>query len=170
MALYAYISYKCNYSQYNYGRLYLFFFTTDDDYAPVGFSAYATTSEQYYSGDLVVFSGVISNIGNHYDPNTSKFTCPYNGLYLFSLNMNAYSDYYMYAEIVRDDEYLVEAMAYNYDSLDYYPHASAFTITECNIGQAVWVRGGSNSDYMYGSRSERTSHFSGALIYAYVQK
>ena len=81
--------------------------------------------------------------------------------------MNAYSTSSdMYAEIVRDDEYLFEAMAEN-DNGNNYPHASAFTIVECNIGQTIWVRGGSDSDYMYGG-STRTSHFSGALIYAYV--
>ena len=68
---------------------YISVFISDDDHAPVGFSTYATTSEQYSPGEVVVFSEVISNIGNRYDPNTSKFTCPYNGLYLFILNMNA---------------------------------------------------------------------------------
>ena len=80
---------------------YISVFITDDDLGPVGFSAYANSSEVYDDGELVVFSGVISNIGNHYNPATSKFICPYNGLYLFSLNMNAYYYYNMYAEIVR---------------------------------------------------------------------
>ena len=80
--------------------------------------------------------------------------------------MNAYKDNYMYAQIVKDDEYLVEAMA-NANNGDQYSHASAFTIAECIVGQAVWVRGGRTGDYMYGS-SQRSSHFSGALIYAYI--
>ena len=142
------------------------FYITDDDHGPAGFSAYATAIEQYDYEEIVVFSGVISNIGNHYDPNTSKFTCPYNGLYLFSVNMNAYSINDMHAQIVRDDEYLLEAWAYGYNDV-YYSHASAFTIAECNVGQAVWVRAGNNADYMFGSE-QRSSHFSGALIYAYV--
>ena len=57
------------YSQYHFGRLYLVIIT-DNDHAPVGFSAYATSSKQYDYEEIVEFSGVISNIGNHYDPNT----------------------------------------------------------------------------------------------------
>ena len=143
-------------------------FITDDSQAPVGFGAYATRPEQYGANDVVKFTGVISNIGNHYNPNTSKFTCPCNGLYLFSVNMNAYQNAPMYIEIVRDHEYLVGAMAIN-SNCDHFPYASAFTIVECNIGQAVWVRSVYYSNnYMYGDSSQRSSHFSGALIYAYV--
>ena len=78
--------------------------------------------------------------------------------------MNSHLSYDMHTEIVKDNEYLVEAWAYIND----YSQASAFIVTECNIGQAVWVRGGSDADYMYGSSGLRSSHFSGALIYAFV--
>ena len=78
--------------------------------------------------------------------------------------MNAFASNDMYAEIVRDDDYLVEAMA----STNGWSHASAFTVTECDVGQSVWVRGGDDNDFMNGNRNTRSSHFSGALLYAYA--
>ena len=134
------------------------------DAAPVSFSAFSKEMKQYDYNELVIFSGVINNIGNHYDPDNSTFTCPYNGLYIFSVNVNAYSSYEMVAAIEKDDEYLVEAWA----SDNGYSQAAAFTVTECNVGQKVLVRGGSGNNCMDGDGGRRHSVFTGALLYAYV--
>ena len=37
--------------------------------------------------DTIRFDRVVTNIGGHYNTNTGKFTCPYPGLYVFSLHV-----------------------------------------------------------------------------------
>ena len=140
------------------------FFISDDDYPPVGFTAFTTSSQTPDNGMPVLFPSIISNIGDHYNDITSRFTCPYNGLYLFSLTIQAYGYIDAIADIMRENDFLVEVMAL-YDN--YYAQASAFIIEECHIGQTVWVRCADSTSYFY-STSDRNSHFSGALLYAYV--
>ena len=85
-------------------------------------------------------------------------------MYLFSLNIQAYSYNEAVADIMRDNDFLVEVIA-QYDN--YFSQASAFIIEECYIGQTVWVRCAASTSYFYSS-SDRNSHFSGALLYAYI--
>ena len=55
----------------------------------VAFSAYTIDDTRYYPYDpLVFFPGILTNIGNHYA--NSTFTCPVNGVYLFTLTYKAY--------------------------------------------------------------------------------
>ena len=98
------------------------------DHGPVGFSAYATTDRPYDDGDVVQFDAIVSNIGNHYSPDTYKFTCPYNGLYLFNVNFVAYSNYQMTVKIVHEHNALLGADA----QPDFYQAASASVVTECS--------------------------------------
>ncbi|XP_013391387.1 complement C1q-like protein 3 [Lingula anatina] len=50
----------------------------------VAFSAQLTTSPQVKRNDDLVFAGVITNIGNAYDPTSGRFTCPVSGTYFFT--------------------------------------------------------------------------------------
>ena len=54
-------------------------------YDPVGFTAYTDT---YHTCDNSVnFEGVITNVGGAYDTVGSSFTCPYRGVYMFSVSV-----------------------------------------------------------------------------------
>ena len=69
----------------------------DDETGPVAFTAYADTGSktQYGDGSIIVFNKVLTNAGGHYNAVTSSFICPWHGLYLMSVNIQGYNDYYM---------------------------------------------------------------------------
>ena len=136
----------------------------DHQTAPVGFTAYATVERQYDFGDLVIFDAISTNIGNYYNADTSIFTCPCNGLYMFSFSFNVYIDSsHMYADIMIASQNVAGAFGVNR-----YSSASALAVTECDVGQTVWVQCTADYSYMDGHNIHPTSHFSGVLLQAYV--
>ena len=44
------------------------------------------------NGDRVVFVNVTVNTGNHYSNTTGEYTCPTNGLYLFTFMVQGYTN------------------------------------------------------------------------------
>ena len=136
----------------------------DGDHEPVAFTAFANETRSYASNSLVIFDGIVSNVGNHYSTDTSIFTCPYNGLFLFSLSFNAYDKDDMEAEIMLENEGLVMVLA----NSNGFSQASGIVLTECNVGDIIWVRCVRGGDSMYGNQTYRWSHISGTIIQAYV--
>ena len=134
-------------------------------YNPVGFSAYATSDETYAPYESIEFPGIISNIGDYYDNNTSSFTCPRRAVYIFSLNVLAQYGYYVHLELMRDGEFIAEAMcsdgAYSHDQT-----TSVSVVIECDAGQVVWVSSGGNNAFVEGG-SSRNSVFTGYMLYPY---
>ena len=110
--------------------------------APVGFSANANTGAPttYSVGEIVVFDGLISNLGGHYNPASSTFTCPYDGVYMFNVNLRAYADDRIDAELYLNDSQLANMMAYADGTTWLYAPASSLVITSCESGDVVWVR------------------------------
>ena len=145
-------------------KLYIIIFLFSE-IEPVGFTAHATESRQYPVGDTILFDNVQSNFGGHYDMTTCTFTCPYHGIYQFSVNFNAVYDHYMHIEIVRDGTVLGEAMAEDDPDVFIFSHASAFVIVECNVNEQVLARSGVGAGYLYGYY--RRSQFSGYLLHRY---
>ena len=79
----------------------------------VGFSAYATSGSQTpAAGDVIELSGVVTNAGGAYNPDTSTFTCPTTAYYYiyFSLNVHIYDPSYYNCRIyiMMDDSMIVE--------------------------------------------------------------
>ena len=133
---------------------------------PVGFTAHATESRQYPVGDTILFNDVQSNFGGHYDSTTCTFTCPHHGIYQSSVNFDAYSDEYLYIEIVRDNTVLGEAVAERDSGVNINSHASAFVIVECDENEKVWARGGAGTGYLYGAA--KYSQFTGFLLHRFT--
>ena len=66
----------------------------------IGFTAYAERNQVVHPGDVIYFTGLISNFDYSYDNNSSAFSCPYSGAYMFSaivklahFNSSPYSQY-----------------------------------------------------------------------------
>ena len=135
---------------------------SEDISGPVGFTAYAEDWRSYQEDDLVLFESVVTNLGAHYNPVTSTFLCPYDGVYLFSVSFNANSNYRMRASIIRNSSYLADALAYTNENPN---HASALVITDCSPGSKVWVRSYNDNNYM--TADPRTALFSGYLLHRY---
>ena len=60
---------------------------------PVGFSTYATLTQQCPYGDVIRFHVISSYNCNRYNTDTYRFTCPYNGLYPFNVHIVAYHNH-----------------------------------------------------------------------------
>ena len=73
--------------------------------ADVAFNAQIDDEVQFNAGEKVVFTKVLSNVGNTYNETTGIFTAPYNGTYQFML-MSVVSSGSQYTSITVNGERL----------------------------------------------------------------
>ena len=126
----------------------------------VAFSAYASNTANYNTGNTVQFDQELLDTGNHYDNTQGKFTCPANGLYLFTASFEANDDNSMVGEIVVDDVHSLRV----YVEYSTHDQNSNTVLIECLESQQVWVECTADGRQMSGGRS---SSFSGVLISMY---
>ena len=140
-----------------------------DANAPVGFTASSNTGANttYQSGQIVIYNDVISNIGGHYNPDTSSFICPYDGVYMFDINVISYYYHSAHIAVYRNVTLLSQTQAYSYGDIhQLYPTSSTHVITPCAAGEVVWVRATAATNLHAVSRFNL---FSGYLLYNYEQ-
>ena len=131
----------------------------------MGFSAYAIIDHTYSVYESIEFQGIISNIGEHYNIDKSSFTCPRRAVYMFSLNVQVQRGFYAYLDLMRDEEFIAEAMCNDQG----YPHdqtTSLLVVIECDAGQVVSVNSGNYNAYVSGGPT-RNSVFTGYMLYPY---
>ena len=87
----------------------------------------------------IVFNDIKSNIGNHYDPTTGKFTCVYPGVYFFSISLyQTYTNHYTFCFIQRNGARLMEVSSDSGGSTDNaYFQASNNVFVHLNKGDVV---------------------------------
>ena len=125
------------------------------------FTAYSDTGSNsiYKECAVIEFEHVISNFGGHYNPDTSSFICPVNGIYLLSVTVQTYRLTDFAVDLMRDNQWLARAWAD--DAHGTYTQASSTIVTECNRGELLWVQTdtGGTLDAVH-----RHNVFSGLLI------
>ena len=127
----------------------------------MAFSAYASSDVDYDDGSIVAFETVVTNIGGYYNNEASLFTCPTNGLYLFSLSLLSDGDNSMLANIVKEGTLLLRA----FSNGAFWDQGSTTVVIECLAFQSVRVEcSGDNRRILSG----RDSSFTGVLITPYV--
>ena len=52
-----------------------------------GVCAWKNTFQIYVEGAVITFENILFNMGDAYDPTTSFFTCPEDGIYFVSLTL-----------------------------------------------------------------------------------
>ena len=129
--------------------------------SPVAFSASPTITMRYDNGSIVYFNNIITNIGEFYDPVTSMFQCPYDGVYLFSISLQSDADKFMHGEIFREGVPLLSAWADNVDDIQ----SSVVVVVECLESELVWVECLDDDMELIGGKR---SSFSGVLITPYA--
>ena len=99
----------------------------------VAFTAYATTTRSYSTGSIIDFPYAVTNIGSHYDTSSGIFTCPYDGLYLFTIHVMSDVNDDLEAEIVKESSLLTSAFVDDVydDGSSPRMHASQMALTEC---------------------------------------
>ena len=111
----------------------------DDETGPVAFTASAETgvSTKYTAWDVIVFDEVLTNFGGHYNPTTSSFICPVDGVYLFSVSMLPYISVNIVVNLMRNNTVL--SRAHGDDVSGSFNPVGTTVVTECSRGEPMWV-------------------------------
>lgn len=131
----------------------------------VAFTAFATEFRDYNASDVILFDGIISNYGSHFNNNTSTFTCPYSGLYLFMLHVTNHTPKSIFAQIDINGVKVVSTHCVEHDLHEHEINrqCSNSIIIICEAGSEVKVTNKNNGCAMVGN-SNRHSTFSGMLV------
>jgi hypothetical protein len=106
----------------------------------VAFSAYVSTYETDLSKDHTIkFDRIVTNIGNHYNPNSGTFTAPQHGLYVFTWNLYCHGGGYIHSQVVVNSN-AVNAMFTSAQGLTNVRTTTGIVVVEVNQGDVVYVR------------------------------
>uniref|UniRef100_A0A8C9DV37 Complement C1q like 3 n=1 Tax=Prolemur simus TaxID=1328070 RepID=A0A8C9DV37_PROSS len=105
---------------------------------------YAGLKRQHEGYEVLKFDDVVTNLGNHYDPTTGKFTCSIPGIYFFT--------------------YHVRASAIAQDADQNYDYASNSVVLHLEPGDEVYIK--LDGGKAHGGNNNKYSTFSGFIIYA----
>ena len=131
----------------------------------VAFSAYAETTASYSPAERLQFDRTSTNIGNSYEPTTGIFTCPFDGVYVFHVFLNAVdASNSCIAQISLNGELrngiFADNIAGGINNM-----AANTEYIECMAGNLVWVQAWSSEECYSSARREST--FSGQLVALY---
>ena len=77
---------------------------------------YAGLKKQHEGYEVLKFDDVVTNLGNHYDPTTGKFTCSIPGIYFFTYHvlMRGGDGTSMWADLCKNTQVSYLAKPYNF--------------------------------------------------------
>ncbi|XP_062615411.1 myosin-2 heavy chain, non muscle-like [Saccostrea cucullata] len=125
----------------------------------VAFSASVRSSSSSWNSGALVFSSVITNEGNGYNPSNGIFTAPIGGMFVFFVNVQTYGSKDIYVDIVLNGSRKVRTMAYG--SSGSYSAGPNMVVLTLQRRDAVWVKHYHGSGYYYDGP---ITTFSGFLI------
>uniref|UniRef100_A0A3B4WQA5 Complement C1q like 2 n=1 Tax=Seriola lalandi dorsalis TaxID=1841481 RepID=A0A3B4WQA5_SERLL len=115
--------------------------------------------------EVLRFDDVITNLGNHYDPSTGKFTCHVSGIYFFTYHvlMRGGDGTSMWADLCKNGQ--VRASAIAQDADQNYDYASNSAVLHLDSGDEVYVK--LDGGKAHGGNNNKYSTFSGFILYPY---
>ena len=119
------------------------------------------TPAQY---QVITFENVIQNNGRAYDEVTGVFTAPYDGTYLFAVQVCAYQAKIGNFVLVVDDKKNEILAVFVYET-GTYTSTSGTVVHRLTKGQKVWVMNYFSSTKLYDVDYMCTNQFSGVLIH-----
>ena len=123
---------------------------------------HVTTTTSPPAGQPLVFSSVLSNIGNGYSSSTGKFTAPVNGTYSFTVQLCVSTNHGATFGLVLDGTTITYFYDYEHD------HATTFSTTVplfLKQGQKVWVTPTYSCSSCLTEWSDCWNRFSGSLVH-----
>ena len=126
----------------------------------VAFTACPSENLNFSPESIIQFGEALTNIGGFFNTDTGIFTCPVNGLYLFSMSIHTNYDVNINAVIYKDGIELVKIAS----SIAGAIHGVNSIVTECNMFQPVWVE---CVDIEGSIPGDRKSSFTGVLLVEY---
>ncbi|XP_052778594.1 uncharacterized protein LOC128216041 [Mya arenaria] len=130
----------------------------------VAFNAHTIVDKSLATGQVLVFSNPLFNIGEAYDSGAGIFTAPFSGVYFFSAHFCLYLARHWYYAFMKENDVVV-VKGVKYESQEYVCETvSAVVLLLQN--ERLWIecRSGSTDDLFF-SNSYRKSSFSGALLH-----
>uniref|UniRef100_A0A669EYL0 Complement C1q like 2 n=1 Tax=Oreochromis niloticus TaxID=8128 RepID=A0A669EYL0_ORENI len=113
--------------------------------------------------EVLRFDDVVTNLGNHYDPTTGKFTCQVSGIYYFTYHvlMRGGDGTSMWADLCKNGQ--VRASAIAQDADQNYDYASNSVVLHLDSGDEIYVK--LDGGKAHGGNNNKYSTFSGFLLY-----
>ncbi|XP_031749381.1 complement C1q-like protein 2 [Xenopus tropicalis] len=113
--------------------------------------------------ELLKFDDVVTNLGNHYDPSTGKFTCQVPGIYFFTYHilMRGGDGTSMWADLCKNGQ--VRASAIAQDADQNYDYASNSVVLHLDSGDEIYVK--LDGGKAHGGNNNKYSTFSGFILY-----
>ena len=134
---------------------------TDYTTPTIVFNTHTVTSRSPSTGQTVVFSSVLSNIGSGYSSSTGKFTAPVNGTYSFTVQLCIYSTSGHFS-LVLDGNAVTKLQDYNTGD---YTTVSTTVPLFLKQGQKVWVQSAASCSSCLMQYSYCWNRFSGSLVH-----
>ena len=148
---------KCSVNAADY--LQVFYDCSNIEQGPVAFTAQNLRWDSLESEAVFPYRDLISNYGNHFSYFTYSFTCPYDGVYSFSVTIRAYNDDFG-VSLNRNRERLVRVYANALNGE--WDSSSGSVVTECLSGDVVWVEVEEGANFP--QIVQKFHHFSGFLL------
>ncbi|CAJ1087059.1 complement C1q-like protein 2 [Xyrichtys novacula] len=113
--------------------------------------------------EVLKFDDVITNLGNHYDASTGKFTCHVSGIYFFTYHvlMRGGDGTSMWADLCKNGQ--VRASAIAQDADQNYDYASNSAVLHLDSGDEIFVK--LDGGKAHGGNNNKYSTFSGFILY-----
>ncbi|KAM8838195.1 complement C1q-like protein 3b [Synchiropus picturatus] len=125
---------------------------------------YAGLKKQHEGYEVLKFDDVVTNLGNHYDPATGKFTCSIPGIYYFIYHvlMRGGDGTSMWADLCKNNQ--VRASAIAQDADQNYDYASNSVVLHLEPGDEIYIK--LDGGKAHGGNNNKYSTFSGFMLYA----
>ncbi|XP_012696096.1 complement C1q-like protein 2 [Clupea harengus] len=113
--------------------------------------------------EVLKFDDVVTNLGNHFDPSTGKFTCQVSGIYFFTYHvlMRGGDGTSMWADLCKNGQ--VRASAIAQDADQNYDYASNSVVLHLDSGDEIYVK--LDGGKAHGGNNNKYSTFSGFILY-----
>ncbi|KAM3838074.1 complement C1q-like protein 2 [Diretmus argenteus] len=113
--------------------------------------------------EVLKFDDVITNVGDHYDATTGKFTCHVSGIYFFTYHvlMRGGDGTSMWADLCKNGQ--VRASAIAQDADQNYDYASNSAVLHLDSGDEIFVK--LDGGKAHGGNNNKYSTFSGFILY-----
>nr|XP_033802413.1 complement C1q-like protein 2 [Geotrypetes seraphini] len=113
--------------------------------------------------EVLRFDDVVTNLGNHYDPASGKFTCQVPGIYYFTYHilMRGGDGTSMWADLCKNGQ--VRASAIAQDADQNYDYASNSVVLHLDTGDEIYVK--LDGGKAHGGNNNKYSTFSGFILY-----
>ncbi|XP_053408210.1 uncharacterized protein LOC128559764 [Mercenaria mercenaria] len=133
----------------------------------IAFTAFLDHDGDYGAGQIITFNKIITNDGNGYNMHTGVFTCPEEGMYLFTFFVGERGEMdgvtQIYADLIINSNNIIDAFA---ETRHYQEDAQGgnAVVIRLKLGDSVWVRSRIAGHHIEGNTA-RTTSFTGVYLY-----